>query len=179
MDMRRLIWTGLLAAAMLLASGCSMLMGGGSTGVTDREVQKIKPHPARNVTIIKTRDQYGVGDEATYETRYWYCKQDKSQLQCRRACGKDAVCPKSSSSIRASLAPRASMLEDKSSQASKPASDTSGSTTADKSSKSGPAGAADKMTDSNNESAGDKSGSSKSGTDKSGSEKSKDKGGDQ
>lgn len=177
--MRRLIWTVLISSAMLL-SGCSAIssMLAGDPGVTDREVQKIKPHPARDVTIVKTLDQYGYDDDATYQTRYWYCKQKKTQLQCRPACGKKTMCPDRGSSIRASLAPRASMLKDQSSQASKPASDQSGSTKADT---SGPAGAADEMTDTDNKPSGDKSGKSKSedSGDKSGSSKSKDKGGDQ
>jgi len=148
---RRMIWMGLLAVALVLSSGCSSLasMMSGDPGVTDREVRKIKPHPARDVTIVKTLDKYGYGDDARHETRYWYCKQEETQLQCRRACGAETKCPEGGSSIRASLAPRASLLEDQPSRAaSKPSSDTSGDQKAE-----GPADAADEMTDSDDDAA--------------------------
>ena len=110
--MKRIAVFGLLAS-VVMASGCSILMG--PPTLTDREVENIKPHPSRDVTIVETWDTYGTGNNETTERKFWYCKQSSDQLQCRPACGEDTRCPQGRADIQASIAPRAAILSDETS----------------------------------------------------------------
>lgn len=54
-----------------------------TSGCLRRTIVDIEDHPARNVTILRTVDQFPLG----FSTQFWQCIDEPEQLVCSKTCG--------------------------------------------------------------------------------------------